>query len=236
MTLSVERIEGEYVLCRGGRALRTPGGETVRLPLESMAASLLRELEEAGPRATLGAGPVGRLAALALDRVRPARETFFARVLAYGNADLLAYRASSPPELVRRQEANWDPILHWAETELGARLRTGVGVVPFDQDGGVLQALGDAVRQTLPHRGRDFALAATGEMTTLSGSLLLAMATARGRLSATEAWSASTVDEDWQSERWGADAEAVAALDRRRRAYLDADRLFGALTGNARVG
>jgi len=34
---------------------------------------------------------------------------------------------------------------------------------------------------------------------------------AEGRLSAADAWAASRIDEEWQAEQWGADAEAEAA-------------------------
>jgi chaperone required for assembly of F1-ATPase len=47
-------------------------------------------------------------------------------------------------------------------------------------------------------------------MTTLTGSALLALAVARGLLSAEAAWRPTHVDEDFQAERWGADAEAMA--------------------------
>ena len=37
---------------------------------------------------------------------------------------------------------------------------------------------------------------------------------------ATEAWEAVSLDDRWQMEQWGADAEAEAALDARRRDFL----------------
>ena len=46
-------------------------------------------------------------------------------------------------------------------------------------------------------------------MTTLTGSALLALAHAKGRLSADEAWAAAHIDEDWQISQWGEDAEAT---------------------------
>jgi chaperone required for assembly of F1-ATPase len=48
---------------------------------------------------------------------------------------------------------------------------------------------------------------------------LLALAVARGFLSAEAAWQAAHVDEDFQAERWGADAEAVARREARWREF-----------------
>ncbi len=58
-----------------------------------------------------------------------------------------------------------------------------------------------------PSRRRS-ALTCVHTITTLTGSALLAVAFASGRLSAEEAWTAAHVDEDWQIEHWGTDEEA----------------------------
>ncbi len=55
-----------------------------------------------------------------------------------------------------------------------------------------------------------WALAALATMTSLMGSVVLSLAVAHGRLSAQEAWAAAHLDEDFQSEVWGEDEEAMA--------------------------
>jgi chaperone required for assembly of F1-ATPase len=74
--------------------------------------------------------------------------------------------------------------------------------------GAALEAYDDAVE-----------LAALSVMTTLTGSAVLALAVAKGFLSPETAWRAAHVDEDFQAERWGADAEAVARRDARCREF-----------------
>jgi chaperone required for assembly of F1-ATPase len=54
-----------------------------------------------------------------------------------------------------------------------------------------------------------FALAALASLTNLTGSALLALALARGRLTVDAAWVAAHVDEDWNIQRWGEDALAA---------------------------
>jgi chaperone required for assembly of F1-ATPase len=39
----------------------------------------------------------------------------------------------------------------------------------------------------------------------LTGSALIALAMLHGRLSASEAWAAAHVDEDWNLQQWGSD-------------------------------
>lgn len=55
-----------------------------------------------------------------------------------------------------------------------------------------------------------FRLAALHTMTTLTGSLLIALATLHGRLTPQESWAAAHVDEAYQASVWGSDAEAEA--------------------------
>jgi chaperone required for assembly of F1-ATPase len=57
---------------------------------------------------------------------------------------------------------------------------------------------------------------------TISGSLVAALAAAERQLSPEHAWAAVTIDEQWQAEQWGADAEAEAALQSRRKDFFAA--------------
>jgi chaperone required for assembly of F1-ATPase len=70
-----------------------------------------------------------------------------------------------------------------------------------------------------------FRLAALHTITTLTGSAILALAL-EGASSADEAWAAAHVDEDWQIEQWGADAEAQARRAARRAEFDCAVRLL----------
>jgi chaperone required for assembly of F1-ATPase len=74
-----------------------------------------------------------------------------------------------------------------------------------------------------------FGLAALHVMTTLTGSALLALAHAHGRLSAMEAWKAAHVDEDFQISQWGEDAEAQARRQCRWAEMAAASRMLGLL-------
>jgi chaperone required for assembly of F1-ATPase len=66
----------------------------------------------------------------------------------------------------------------------------------------------EAVRRAVSHVSAPFGLAALHVVTTLTGSAILALALANGRLSPDEVWTAAHVDEDFQIEAWGEDEEA----------------------------
>ena len=127
----------------------------------------------------------------------------------FAESDLICYRAEDPEGLVERQSEVWDPLVAWAREELGVRLNLAAGVMHVAQPPKTLE-------RAQSHLQALDACTLTGlhVMTTLTGSLVLALAVSRGRLSAEEAWTASLVDEDWQISQWGSDEEAL----RRRQA------------------
>ena len=51
-------------------------------------------------------------------------------IAAYGETDLLCYRAERPAELAQRQAAAWDPLLDWVAERHGARARGSKGAAP----------------------------------------------------------------------------------------------------------
>ena len=163
--------------------------------------------------------PVTRSANAAIDKVAAQHAEVAALLADYGASDLLCYRAEEPEALVARQVAAWDPPLDWAATHLGARLRTGAGIVPVVQESGVLARLADRVRAM-----DSFVLTGFHDLVSLSGSLILAFAATEGWDEPDRIWILSRIDEDWQIAQWGADAEAAEAAEIKRQAFLHAYR------------
>ena len=114
-------------------------------------------------------------------------------------------------------------MLDWAREALGARFVLAQGITYADQPPRTLERVRAAV-DAVP---APFALAALHVMTTLTGSAMLALAVAAGRLDVEGAWAAAHVDEDFQAEVWGRDEEAEAvAHSPDALAVVDADGRF----------
>jgi chaperone required for assembly of F1-ATPase len=84
-----------------------------------------------------------------------------------------------------------------------------------------VRRLAHAVEILDPYR-----LAGLSVLVTIGGSLVAALAVLEGDLPAEDAWDAVTIDEQWQAEQWGADADAEAALEARRKQFLAAARFL----------
>ena len=159
--------------------------------------------------------PLTRLLNSAVDGVSRTMAETRADILKYAGSDLLCYRAEEPEELAERQRLAFDPVLAWAAETLGAHFNLGAGVVHVAQPPESIAA----VRAAIADFDDPVALAALSAMTTLSGSALLALAVARGFMTPDAAWRAAHVDEDFQAERWGVDADARARREARWREF-----------------
>ena len=122
----------------------------------------------------------------------------------------------------------FDPVLDWGREALGARFNLAAGVMHVGQPPETLSAVGAA----LDAFEDPSALAAVSVMTSLTGSVMLALAVAHGRLTPEEAWRAAHVDEDFQAERWGVDQDAMERREARWREMEAA----GVVVGAARHG
>lgn len=186
-----------------GRPVKTPKRAELKLPTPALAEAVAAEWRGQGNEIAPAGMPLTKFANTAIDRVAGQEAAVIGQILAYAN-DHLCYRAAAPADLAARQAAEWDPLLSWAEARFGARLATQAGITHFPQPPEAVAALRRAVEAQPP-----FALAALHNAATLTGSLVLALALAEGRLSAAEAFAFSQLDERYQAERWGEDPEAA---------------------------
>jgi chaperone required for assembly of F1-ATPase len=216
-----EERGGAASLLLDGKKVRTRGKAPLVLPTGRLAEAVAEEWRAQGELIDPTTMPLTKLANSAIDSVAGREQAVIGDILAFAGADPLCYRAQEPRGLVEAQRKRWDPVLAWAKEALEAPLALAEGVVHVAQPFPSL----DRLKQTLA--GRDaFSLAALHVMTSLTGSALLAIAVALGRMTAAEAWAAAHVDEDWQIGQWGEDAEAAARRNNRWRDFEAAARML----------
>jgi chaperone required for assembly of F1-ATPase len=200
---TVEEADGVFAVLLDGRRLRSPRKRPFTLPRRALAEAVAREWSEQIVTIDPAKMPLTTLAFTAVDAVAGEEAAVAAEIVKYAASDLLCYRAEAPVELVKIQAQHWDPLLRWAEEELGARFHACAGLMPIPQPKEAADAVASAI-SGLPA----LQLAGLHVLTTLTGSAVLALAVQRRHLSLEAAWAAAHVDEDWQIARWGEDADA----------------------------
>lgn len=210
---AVSEAEAGYSVTLDGRPIKTPGKRALILPYRPLADAIAAEWEAQVETVKPATMALTKLANSTIDVVAGRRSDVVAETARYAATDLLCYRVQDPAELVRRQDEAWDPLMEWLEERHGIRLEVTRSILPVSQDDDTLEAVRRAVDAF-----SDFPLAGVHAATAAVGSVVIGLALAAGRLDAQAAFDVSQLDETFQIERWGEDAEAT-----RRRELLRVD-------------
>jgi chaperone required for assembly of F1-ATPase len=203
------------------KPLRTPAKALLQVPTGALAQAIAQEWASAEAHVQPRAMPLTGLANVAIDRAAPDRASFAGDIAKYAEADLACYRAEGPRTLVQRQSESWDQLLAWARRRYDVDFVVTTGILHVDQPPATVDRLAHEVAAL-----DAFRLAGLSPLVTVGGSLIAGLALLEGALTAVEAWEAVSIDERWQLEKWGADAEAVAALELRRADFFAAARFL----------
>jgi len=213
--VSVEAAGDEYSVLLDGRPIKTPRRADLVMPTAAMAEAVAAEWREQGEDIAPEQMPMMRYAATTIDRVAPDRDDIIDIISAFAGHDLLCYRGDDEI-LAARQAELWQPLLDWSAAAYEAPLNVTAGIVSVDQPPDSLARLRARVAAYA-----DGEVAALHVITSLSGSLVIALALAADEIDAAQAWTAAAVDETYQAEKWGLDGEAEDRLTNRR-SELDA--------------
>jgi len=223
-SVSVRKEGKSFAILLDARELRTPAGNPLKLPSRALAEAVAREWATQQDRIRPDRMPLTRLVNTAVERTAAMPLEVIDKLAAYGETDLLCHWAEYPDELILRQRTDWQPLLDWAEQSLGVRLEPVAGIRPHPQAPESLDTLRRHLTALDP-----ISLTAAETAASVTGSVILALALAFGRLTASDAWRISRIDEDYQIEKWGEDAEAQRLAEGRRAALDVAATVFTAL-------
>lgn len=203
--VTVAPVEGGFAIRLDGRPVRTPARAELALPNAILAEAIAQEWRDQGETVDPATMAFTGLTNAAIDHIAGNREKFAADIADYGGTDMLCYRAEGPESFIARQAAAWDPLLDWARTCYDVAFVTTQGIIHVAQPDETLARLAAAVTVLDP-----FVLAGLSRLVTLSGSLVCGLAVLEGAFDTDAVWEAAEVDERWQAEQWGEDAEALA--------------------------
>ncbi|MGV9009877.1 ATP12 family chaperone protein [Brevundimonas sp.] len=216
--------EGGWSVTLDGRTPKTPAHAKLTLPTEAAVRLVAEEWAAQGEFIEPGTMPATRLASTAIDRVSQTREPVADEIAAYAGSDALCYLAEHPTPLVTRQARDWAPWRDWAASELGVVLEPAQGIVHRSQDPAAMARVRE-LALTLD----DFALTGLATAVPLLGSAILGLALQRGALPGDVAFDLSRLEEAFQEEQWGIDADNAERTALRRAEAVLLERWFKAL-------
>jgi chaperone required for assembly of F1-ATPase len=223
--VTVEPDEGGWRVLLDGRGIKTAGGRPQTVPTRALAEALAAEWDAQGEEIDPATLKLRHLADYTIDIVAPDRAKAIHGLLAYAETDTLCYRAEAGEALHLRQLEVWEPLIAAAELRWDVHFERVGGVIHRQQPLTMLARM-EAVLET----HSDFDLSALVLLASLSASLIVGLAAVCGETDADAEtlWGAANLEEDWQAELWGKDAEAEAHRARRLADFAAAMR-FAAL-------
>jgi chaperone required for assembly of F1-ATPase len=224
-SVNVGQDEAGWGASLDGKPVRTPARAALVVPTQALAEAIAEEWRAASDEIKPRAMPLTGIANAAIDRVAPDKPAFAGGLARYAEADLACYRSEWPPQLVDRQAQSWDALLAWGRQRFDIDFSTTSGLMHIPQPPASVERLAYEVVALTP-----FQLAGLSPLVTVGGSLLAALAVFEKAISPEAAWQAVSVDDRWQLEQWGSDADAELALETRRDDFFAGARFLELLT------
>ena len=223
-TATTAPTDSGHAIHLDGRPIKTPKRAPLVVPTSALASAIAAEWQAQRDIIQPATMPLTGMANAAIDLIAPDAPTFATPLAAYGESDLLCYRADDR-ELAAHEAALWNPVLAWAEARYGIEFTLVTGIIHVAQPEATLAALHDALLAHDP-----FHLAALSPLITIGGSLVVALALAECAFDGDTLWAAVNCDELWQEQRWGTDDDAIAARAAKQREWDAAARFLELVT------
>ena len=220
LKIGVDAKGDGFLITLNGQPAKTPGGRGIALPNRDLADAIAGELIDDPARLTgkglndPGVAPNFRLATGAIDVVEgkeAGRSGIVTDLIGYCETDLVLFRAENTPDLKAREDALWNPIGDWFKSRHGVALRVTTGVLAVPQDSAVHTAVSNTIEALTPMR-----LVALSAATHTAGSIMIGLALLDGAIDADQAYSAACLEERYQADKWGEDAEATVMREGKR--------------------
>lgn len=212
--VTVEAEEGGWRVKLDGRNIKTAAGKPQIVPAQPLAEAMAAEWSGQGEEIDTAAFQLRDLADYAIDAVASGRDALVHELAAYAETDTLCYRGDEGEPLHQRQMDVWEPLLAAAEQRWDVHFERISGIVHRPQPSETVARIHAVLAAE-----SDFTLAALRMLTSLSASLVIALAAIMPGADADVLWAAANLEEDWQAELWGRDAEAESRRQTRFEAF-----------------
>jgi chaperone required for assembly of F1-ATPase len=214
-TVEISALDDGFSVLLDHKPIKTPLKNDLRIPTKMLAETVAKEWDDQKDVILPQTMPATRIVNTAIDRVRTQRAEVIGQLLDYIPTDTLCFVTPVDRTLRKQQEKIWTLYIDWGQQYLKHPIHQTETFSPPQQ------LYKDTVKDVLTAT-TDVQLTCLYDCITLTGSILLGLATFEKAFGFKEIWNASVLEETSQHEQWGADAEALEALERKKHDFLTA--------------
>lgn len=216
-TVGVKERDDGWQVTLDGRGIKTVKTAQQVVPTRALAQQLAEEWENQGEKLDPEHFPMRDMADYAIDIVAANQPKIAATLTAFGDTDTLLYRADPEEPLYTRQMEAWDPIVAAFEARENVSFTRISGIIHKPQPEATLAHLRAVLNEQTP-----IVLAGIEAMTNLAASLIVGLTAAGAHQGPLALWQAASLEEEWQADQWGRDAEANERRAKRQQDFLTA--------------
>jgi chaperone required for assembly of F1-ATPase len=201
--VSTQSAPGGFAIELDGKPIKTPSGARLLAGTTSLADAIAVEWSTQDQTIKPATMPLTQILTTKIDQVRTQRAVLEREILKYFDTDLICYRAPIDPQtqdLAHAQQAAWDPWMKWVEHALSCGLETTTGLKALRHSPAAHEAITVWVQNL---NEDDFTIVQM--LTSISGSLILALAFAQRQLSAAQFFEAMRVEEHFKARLYRED-------------------------------
>ncbi len=211
--VSVHQLEsGGYGLSLDAKPVKTSAGHVIECANEKIVSVVAKEWDEQREDINPATMPMTQILSTIIDTDDSMRAEMSARILPYIDTDLLCYRTNQPSELKDRQEEVWGQPLSWFHAEYGYEFITTYDLVALKQP----QPIHDVFTKALS--GFDQTAFGVFQITTsITGSIILALAFVKKAMTAEQVYNAVFVDEFYRGEIYDEKKYGVDPMQEKQR-------------------
>lgn len=191
---SHKKLDGGYVIQLDGKTVKTPLGQDMSSPSKALADGIVSEWAAQEDKVKPDTMPLTSLLTTAIDKIRD-REKITESCMRYLDTDLVCYWTKEPEELAALQKEKWGAWVKWFEGHFEVPLYTTKKIDALTQDSEAHKRVWNYIESL-----DDYYFTVVHVLTSLSGSLILALAFSEGDITPEEIFEASYLEELYRGE------------------------------------
>lgn len=215
--VSTRKTDEGYAIQLDGKSVKTPMGLDMVAPTESLADAIVLEWAAQEEKVKPETMPLTQILTTAIDKIRD-REAITQSVMRYLDTDLVCYWAKEPEDLAKRQKDVYGRWVKWFDEHYEVPLYTTKKIDAIKQDPEAHKRVWNYIEAL-----DDYYFTVLHIMTSLSGSVVLALAFTEEDITPEELFEASYLEELYRGEIYDEDKHGAAPNEEVERAAFKVD-------------
>lgn len=212
-----KKTDGGFAIQLDGKTVNTPLGQPMEAPTKTLAEAIVLEWAAQEEKVKPETMPLTQLLTTAIDKIRD-REAITESMMRYLDTDLVCYWTKEPEDLAKKQKEIYGEWVKWFENHFEVPLYTTTKIDAILQDEEAHKRVWNYIEAL-----DDYYFTVLHVMTSLSGSLVLALAFSEGEITPEQMFKTSYLEELYKGDVYNEDLHGAAPNEEAEREAFKRD-------------